>query len=104
MSRTDEQIVAQIKELIENQVKPSVAQHGGVINFVSYSESRVLLELSGACAGCAGSKMTLKLGVEKLLKAHVPELEIVDAVDDTTSDIKPYYTQEDLNDSNSTEV
>jgi Fe-S cluster biogenesis protein NfuA len=104
MSRTNEEITAQIKELIESQVKPAVAQHGGVINYVSYDDGHLLLELSGACAGCAGSRMTLKMGVERLLKANVPELEVVDAVDDVNSDVKPYYSEEDLNDVDSKEV
>jgi Fe-S cluster biogenesis protein NfuA len=104
MSRTTEEIITQIKELIESEVKPAVAQHGGVINFVSYDTGRLLLELSGACAGCAGSRMTLKLGVEKMLKLRVPELEVVDAVNDVNSNVKPYYTEEDLNDANSKEV
>jgi NFU1 iron-sulfur cluster scaffold homolog, mitochondrial len=105
MSRTNEEITVQIKELIESQVKPAVAQHGGVINFVSYDDGHLMLELSGACAGCAGSRMTLKMGVERLLKANVPELEVVDAVDDdTNSEVKPYYSEEDLNDFDSKEV
>jgi Fe-S cluster biogenesis protein NfuA len=104
MSRTNEEITDQIKELIESQVKPAVAQHGGVINYVSYDDGHLLLELSGACAGCAGSKMTLKMGVERLLKANVPELEVVDAVDDVNSGVNPYYSEEDLNDVDSKEV
>jgi Fe-S cluster biogenesis protein NfuA len=104
MSRTNEEITAQIKELIESQVKPAVAQHGGVINYVSYDDGHLLLELSGACAGCAGSRMTLKMGVERLLKANIPELEVVDAVDDVNSSVNPYYSEEDLNDVDSKEV
>ena len=66
--RTNEEIITQIKELIETQVKPAVANHGGNIEFVSYDEGDLLLELGGACSGCAGSMMTLKMGVENMLK------------------------------------
>jgi Fe-S cluster biogenesis protein NfuA len=89
--RTDEQIIEQIKGLLDAKVAPAVARHGGKINFVNYEEGALMLELSGACAGCAGSKMTLKMGVERLLKAEIPELEVVEAVDDENSGVDPYY-------------
>ena len=93
MSRTQEEIVTQIETIIETQIKPAVARHGGVINFKEFNDGELLLELSGACAGCAGSKMTLKMGVERIIKANVPEVEIVEAVDDTDSGVDPYYKE-----------
>jgi len=104
MSRSNEEIVSQIHVLLETMIGPAVAQHGGKINFVSYDDGALLLELSGSCAGCAGSKMTLKLGVERLLKEEIPELEVVEAVDDETTDATPYFTQEDLDDLDNKEV
>ena len=53
MSRSDEEIIKQIKELIETHVKPAVANHGGNIEFLSYNEGNLVLELGGACSGCA---------------------------------------------------
>jgi|TARA_Y100000385_G_scaffold203888_1_gene211239 Fe-S cluster biogenesis protein NfuA len=91
-SRTDEEIIIQIKELIESHVKPSVASHGGNIEFVSYDEGYLLLELGGACSGCAGSTMTLKMGVENMLKHFVPEIREVESVDDPYSTVNPFYT------------
>jgi Fe-S cluster biogenesis protein NfuA len=91
MSRPDSEVIEQIKSLLETRVAPAVARHGGVINFVDYEDGALMLELSGACAGCAGSKMTLKMGVERLLKAEVPELEVVEAVDDENSGVDPYF-------------
>lgn len=90
--RTDEEIITQIKELIETHVKPSVAEHGGNIEFVSYDDGDLLLELGGACSGCAGSVMTLKMGVENMLKHFVPEIETVEAMDDPFSTVNPYYS------------
>ena len=89
--RTNEEVIEQIKELIETQVKPAVANHGGVIEFVSYDEGDLLLQLGGACSGCAGSTMTLKMGVENMLKHYVPELKTVEAFDDPLSTVDPYY-------------
>ena len=90
--RTNEEIISQIKELIETQVKPGVASHGGNIEFVSYDKGHLLLELGGACSGCAGSTMTLKMGVENMLKHFVPEIQNVEAMDDPFSTVDPYYT------------
>ena len=93
MSRTNEEIIQQIEGIIETQIKPAVARHGGVINFKEFNDGELLLELSGACAGCAGSKMTLKMGVERIIKANVPEVEVVEAVDDVDSGVDPYYKE-----------
>ena len=91
-TRTNEEIITQIKELIETHVKPAVANHGGNIEYVSYENGDLLLELGGACSGCAGSTMTLKMGVENMLKHYVPEIKNVEAFDDPMSTIDPYYT------------
>ena len=95
-TRSDEEIVVSIKELLESHVKPAVAGHGGTINFVTYSQGTVLLELGGACSGCAGSTQTLKMGVENMLRHYVPEIEQVDSVDDPNSNVSPYYEEDPL--------
>jgi len=76
----DADIVAQIKELIETRVRPAVAQDGGDIVYRGFSAGTVYLALHGACAGCPSSTMTLKQGIEGLLKHYVPEVETVEAV------------------------
>jgi len=93
-TRTNDEITTSIKELLESHVKPAVASHGGTINFVTYDAGTVLLELGGACSGCAGSTMTLKMGVENMLKHYVPEIQQVDSVDDPNSNVQPYYQQD----------
>ena len=90
-TRNDEEIIEQIKKLIETHVKPSVATHGGNIEFLQYDNGKLLLELGGACSGCAGSTMTLKMGVENMIKHYVPEVHTVDAQDDPFSNVDPYY-------------
>lgn len=91
-NRTNEEIITQVKELIETHVKPAVAEHGGNIEFVSYDNGHLVLELGGACSGCAGSIMTLKMGVENMIKHYVPEVVAIDAVDDPFSTVDPYFT------------
>lgn len=90
--RTDEEIIEQIKELIETHVKPGVASHGGNIEFLEYKDGDLLLELGGACSGCAGSTMTLKMGVEQMIKHYVPEVKTVEAMDDPFSTVDPFYS------------
>jgi Fe-S cluster biogenesis protein NfuA len=70
------EIVEQIKELIELRVRPAVAQDGGDIVFRHFDDTdgSVFLEMRGACAGCPSSTMTLKHGIENLLKHYVPEV------------------------------
>lgn len=76
----DAEIVAQIRELIETRVRPAVAQDGGDIVYRGFREGTVYLALHGACSGCPSSTMTLKQGIESLLKHYVPEVETVEAV------------------------
>jgi Fe-S cluster biogenesis protein NfuA len=76
----DAEIVAQIRELIETRVRPAVAQDGGDIVYRGFSGGTVYLALQGACSGCPSSTMTLKNGIEGLLKHYVPEVEAVEAV------------------------
>lgn len=79
-SPEDAEIVAQIKELIETRVRPAVAQDGGDIVYRGFQKGTVFLALHGACSGCPSSTMTLKQGIEGLLKHYVPEVEAVEAV------------------------
>jgi Fe-S cluster biogenesis protein NfuA len=76
----DAEIVAQIRELIETRVRPAVAGDGGDIVYRGFRGGKVYLALQGACAGCPSSTMTLKHGIESLLKHYVPEVEAVEAV------------------------
>lgn len=76
----DAEIVAQIRDLIDTRVRPAVAQDGGDIVYRGYRDGKVYLAMHGACAGCPSSTMTLKSGIETLLKHYVPEVETVEAV------------------------
>ena len=78
----DSEVVEQIKELIETRVRPAVAQDGGDIIFRAFDEDTgiVSLHLQGSCAGCPSSTMTLKNGIENMLRHYVPEVTAVEAV------------------------
>ena len=81
-SEEDSEIVDQIKELIETRVRPAVAGDGGDIIFKGFdgSAGTVFLELRGSCAGCPSSTMTLKNGIENMLRHFIPEVNAVEAV------------------------
>jgi len=82
ISGDDSEIVAQIKELIETRVRPAVAQDGGDIIFKRFDEDSgiVSLQLQGSCAGCPSSTMTLKNGIQNMLRHYVPEVTAVESV------------------------
>ncbi|WP_115936515.1 NifU family protein [Aestuariispira insulae] len=73
-SEDDDEIVVQIKELLETRVRPAVAQDGGDIIFHGFEEGIVYLTLQGACAGCPSSTVTLKMGIENMLRHYIPEV------------------------------
>ena len=70
----DSDIVNQIKELLDTRVRPAVAQDGGDITFHGFERGVVFLHMKGACAGCPSSTMTLKMGIENLLRHYIPEV------------------------------
>ena len=76
----DSEIVKQIKDLLEERVRPAVAMDGGDIIFHDYQDGVVYLEMHGACSGCPSSSVTLKSGIESMLKHYIPEIESVEAV------------------------
>ncbi len=77
----DDSLVVQIKLLLDERVRPAVAQDGGDIVFDSFEDGVVYLHMRGACAGCPSSTMTLKSGIENMLRHYVPEVTEVRAVE-----------------------
>ena len=76
----DADIIDQIKELIETRVRPAVAQDGGDIVYKGNRDGHLYLSMHGACQGCPSSTVTLKRGIESLIKHYVPEVESVEAI------------------------
>ena len=76
----DQEVVDQIKELLDTRVRPAVASDGGDIVFRGYRDGVVRLHMQGACSGCPSSSATLKHGIENMLKHYVPEVTAVEQV------------------------
>jgi NFU1 iron-sulfur cluster scaffold homolog, mitochondrial len=77
VSADDDDVVKRVKELLENYVKPAVEMDGGAIQFKSYREGVVNLMLQGSCSGCPSSMITLKAGIEGMMKRMIPEVKEV---------------------------
>ncbi len=74
---TDEELMAPVKSTID-KIRPSLALDGGDIDFITVKNSKIYVQLKGACIGCASSGNTLKYGVERQLRMNIhPELEVV---------------------------
>lgn len=78
----EDEISAQIQELIDTRVRPAVAMDGGDIIFKKFEHGVVYLKLQGACSGCPSSSVTLKDGIETMLKHYIPEVIRVESMDD----------------------
>lgn len=74
VSADDDDVVKRIKELLENYVKPAVEMDGGAIQFKSYEDGKVNLVMQGSCSGCPSSTITLKAGIEGMMKRMIPEV------------------------------
>lgn len=75
----ENEIIIKIKKLLDDHVKPAVEMDGGAIDFVDFTDGIVTVSLKGSCSGCPSSTLTLKAGIENLLKRMVPEVQAVEA-------------------------
>ncbi|MBL7750057.1 MAG: NifU family protein [Chitinophagaceae bacterium] len=73
----DDDVVKRIKELLDNYVRPAVEMDGGAIQFKSYENGTVSLAMQGSCSGCPSSMITLKAGIEGMMKRMIPEVKEV---------------------------
>jgi len=83
-------IADRVRDVLESQVNPAIAAHGGMISLVDVEETDVYVEMSGGCQGCTLSRMTLRQGVERMLREAVPELTAVHDATDHASGDNPY--------------
>lgn len=84
------EIAERVRDVLDSQVNPAIAAHGGMISLVDVEETAIYVEMSGGCQGCALSRMTLRQGVERMLREAVPELTAVHDITDHASGENPY--------------
>ena len=79
LNEESDETIQKIKEVLDSKIRPAVARDGGDIKFKSFENGVVKVELQGSCSGCPSSLMTLKQGVQNLLKHYVKEVNSVEA-------------------------
>jgi Fe/S biogenesis protein NfuA len=83
-----------VQDVIDNMINPAVAGHGGFVELVDVQDKRVYLMMGGGCQGCGAADITLKAGIERLIKEEVPEVEEILDTTDHASGANPYYAQQ----------
>lgn len=79
---TDVDILEAVEKVMAEEIAPALASHGGGAQITTVNDAKVYIELQGGCRGCMGARMTMKNGIERLLKERVPEVvEVIDATD-----------------------
>jgi Fe/S biogenesis protein NfuA len=87
-----EDLKTRVQELIETMINPAVAGHGGFVELIDVTDNRVYLQMGGGCQGCGAADVTLKSGIERLIKEEIPEVtEVLDTTDHASGQ-NPYYT------------
>ncbi len=85
-------LAERVSQILETEINPAIASHGGVINLVDVQGTEIFIEMAGGCQGCAMSRMTLRQGVERMVSQAVPEVTAIHDVTDHDSGDNPYFT------------
>ena len=85
------EIREKVQELLENSINPAIAAHGGYCQLIDVKDKVVYLQLGGGCQGCGAADVTLKMGIERMIKEEVPEVEEVMDTTDHGSGQNQYY-------------
>ena len=86
------ELKTRVQELIDTMINPAVAGHGGYVELIDVQDNRVYLQMGGGCQGCGAADVTLKSGIERLIKDELPEVTEVLDTTDHASGANPYYT------------
>jgi Fe/S biogenesis protein NfuA len=86
-----EELTAKVQELIDSTINPAVAGHGGFVQLIDVKDNKVYLQMGGGCQGCGAADITLKAGIERLIKEEIPEVEEVLDTTDHEAGTNPFY-------------
>ena len=86
------ELKTKVQELIDTMINPAVAGHGGFVELIDVQDNRVYVQMGGGCQGCGAADVTLKAGIERLIRDEIPEVEEVLDTTDQGSGANPYYT------------
>lgn len=88
-------IAERVRRILDEQINPGIAAHGGAISLAAVDGTEVSIEMTGGCQGCALSRMTLRQGVERMLRESVPEITAIHDMTDHTQGDSPYFQRSD---------
>ncbi len=89
---SSDEIRARVQQVLDTDINPSVAEHGGVIRLIDVKENQVYIQMGGGCQGCGQADVTLKFGIENAIRATIPGVGDILDVTDHASGRNPYYT------------
>ncbi len=84
-------LAERVRTVLETEINPAIASHGGSITLVGVEDTEIYLEMSGGCQGCAMSRVTLRQGVERMVRQAVPEVSVIHDVTDHSSGENPFF-------------
>ncbi len=84
-------LAERVQQLIDEMINPRIAAHGGAVELVDVDDKVLYLRMSGGCQGCAASAATLRMGIERMVREAVPEIEEIVDVTDHNAGVNPYY-------------
>ena len=84
-------LAERVKTVLDTEINPAIASHGGTIALVGVEDTEIYLEMGGGCQGCAMSRMTLRQGVERMVRQAVPEVTVIHDVTDHSSGENPFF-------------
>ncbi len=84
-------LAERVKTVLDTEINPAIASHGGSITLVGVEGTEIYLEMGGGCQGCAMSRMTLRQGVERMVRQAVPEVTVIHDVTDHSSGENPFF-------------
>lgn len=87
----DGPLAERVRDVLNTQINPAIAAHGGEITLVGVKDTEIYLEMSGGCQGCAMSRMTLRQGVERMVRQSVPEVGMIHDTTDHSSGENPFF-------------
>ncbi len=88
----DDPLAQRVQDVLDQHINPGVAGHGGSVKLEKLEGDTIYISMGGGCQGCASSQLTLKMGVERMMKEHVPEIKQILDMTDHASGENPYYT------------
>ena len=84
-------LAERVKTVLDTEINPAIASHGGTIRLVGVEDTEIYLEMGGGCQGCAMSRMTLRQGVERMVRQAVPEVTVIHDITDHASGENPFF-------------